>query len=264
MASRDSDPLSASAGEDREAEKRAEAVLRERVTGGLPRVAPPDLDELFAGVEQQLAGERGVRAWLRSRSTGARLAFCAASLALLVAAVALGWARPDLAVYPVFRLAIGMLVIVVMLGVQLALALRSLSRPPLPAWVSPAAIAGAPIALVALYGLPAPHASHPASVQAPGWQALISRALPCLTFGLIFALASYALLRALDRGGTDPTRRALLAAAYGGLVANLLLMLHCPITATDHLMVGHLGVAVLLLLGVAAQQPSHKGTVLPS
>jgi hypothetical protein len=263
MASRDSDPLSARAGEEREAEARAEAALRERVTGSMPRVTPPDLDALFSGMEQQLAGERGVRAWLRSRSTGARLAICAASLVLLAGAVALAWARPDLPVYPAFRLALGALVIVVILVVQLALALRPLSRPPLPGWVSPAAIAGALGALVALYGLPAPHLAHPASVQAPGMQALIARALPCLAFGLFFALASYGLLRVLDRGGTDKARRALLAAAYGGLVANLLLMFHCPVTAPAHLMLGHLGVAVLLLLGVAAQ-PSHKGTVLPS
>jgi hypothetical protein len=263
MASRDSDPLSASAREAREAEERANAVLRERVASDLPRVEPPDLHELFAGLEQQLAGERGARAWLRSRSTGARIVLSLASLALLVAVVALAWARPDLSVYPGFRLALGMLVIVVLVGVQLVLALRPLSRPPLPAWVSPAAIVGAVTALVALYGLPPPHLAHPASLQAPGWQALISRALPCLAFGLVFALASYGLLRALDRGGTDPTRRALLAAAYGGLVANLLLMLHCPVTASAHLMLGHLGVAVLLLLGVAAQ-PSHKARVLRS
>jgi hypothetical protein len=259
MASRDSDPWSASAGEDREGQARAEAILRERVTGGLPQVDPPDLNELFAGLERQLARERGARAWLRSRSTGVRLALCAASLALLVAGVALAWARPDLAVYPVFRLGAGALVIVVILAVQLALALRPLSRPPLSAWVAPAAIAAALVALLALYGLPAAHLAHPASFQAPGWQALIARALPCLAFGLVFALASYALLRLLDRGGTDPTRRALLAAAYGGLVANLLLMLHCPVTAPAHLMLGHLGVAVLLLLGVAAH-PSNKRT----
>jgi hypothetical protein len=260
MASRDSDPSSAGAGEARESEKRAEVILRERVAGALPRVEPPDLNELFASVERQLARERGAQAWLRSLSTRARIALCLASLAVLVAVVVLAWARPDLTAYPVVRLTFGMLVIIAILGVQLVLALRPLSRPPLAAWQAPAAIAAALIALIALYGLPTPDPGHPASFQEPGWQALISRAIPCLAFGFSFALASYGLLRVFDRGGTDRTRRTLLAAAYGGLVANLLLMLHCPVTATAHLMLGHLGVAVLLLLGVAARPPDERTT----
>jgi hypothetical protein len=245
MASRDSDPLSA-----HEGDQRAEVALRERVSGGPLPGAPPDLDELFALVEQRLAEERGVRAWLRSRSTAVRIALSLASLALLAAPMALAWARPDLAVYPVFRLGLGMLVIIALLALQLLLVLRPLSRPPLPAWASQAAIASALVGLVVLYALPPAHLAHPASLQPPGWPALIERALPCLGFGLAFGLVSYGLLRLFDRGGTRATRRALLAAAYGGLVANLLLLLHCPVTAPAHLLVGHLGVAVLLLLGV--------------
>jgi hypothetical protein len=244
MASRDSDPWLSSEGE-----QSPEAALRERVTGLVRQgEAGPDVNALFAGLQHQIEHERGVLPWLRSRSTRVRIALAATSVLLFVVAVVLGWPRPDRSVYPVLRMALGLLLILGLLGLQLALALRPLARPALRPWVSPAAIAGALLGLWLLYALPAAHLAHPASLQDPGWQALLTRALPCLRFGLLLALASYALLRALDRGGVG---RGLLFAAYGGLVANLVLLLHCPVTAPSHLLLGHLGVAVLLVLAVA-------------
>jgi hypothetical protein len=60
--------------------------------------------------------------------------------------------------------------------------------------------------------------------------------------GSAVAAGIYAVLRGLDRGGT---RRLPLMAACAGLAANLMLQLHCAVTAPTHLMLGHLGVVVV-------------------
>lgn len=208
----------------------------------------PDLHSLYTVLQQEVGQERGARAWLRSRSTPIRRAIACAGLALLALAAALGWLRPDFGVYPLTRMALTLLVSVALIAGQLWLVLRPLQRPALPRWVSPALTLVALAGLLALYALPAAHLAHPASAQAPGLGALLTRALPCLGIGLALAGATYALLWALDRGGAG---RALLAAVCGGVSANLILQLHCPVTAPAHLVLGHLGVVLLFAGGVA-------------
>jgi hypothetical protein len=106
------------------------------------------------------------------------------------------------------------------------------------------ATAGALLVLLAVYAMPAAHVAHPASMQARGWVALLHRAAPCLVIGVVLGAIVYAVLGLLDRGGT---RRALVTAAASGLAANLALHLHCPVTAPLHMVLGHLGVAVVLV-----------------
>lgn len=64
---------------------------------------------------------------------------------------------------------------------------------------------------------------------------------------LLLALAS---LHRLGRG--QP--RSLLAAASAGLVANTVLVVHCPILSTPHQLIGHVGLLPLLLAGILAWQ----------
>lgn len=208
----------------------------------------PDLHGLFGELQQQLEAERGVRAWLRSRSTPTRLAIAGSALLGVAVIVVTGWLRPDHGVYPLMRMLGVLLVISALITVDLLLALWPLQRAALPRWLHVAGTFGALLGLAAIYALPAAHEAHPASVQAPGIAALMKGALRCLGVGMVLAVAVYGFLRALDRGGAD---RALLAGACSGFAANLALQLHCPITLPTHMLVGHLGVAVLFVGGLA-------------
>jgi hypothetical protein len=209
---------------------------------------PPDLGPLYAGLQQELARERGAVAWLRSRSTPVRVTLAGAGLLLGAAGLGLLGRRPDLDVYPQARMALVVLFSAALIAGQLWLVLRPLQRPAAADWLARALGLGAFGGLLGLYALPAAHLVHPASIQAPGSLALLARALPCLTVGLAVAGLGFSLLKVLDRGGAG---RALLAAVCGGVSANLLLQLHCPVTAPAHLLIGHLGAALVFAGGVA-------------
>jgi hypothetical protein len=209
---------------------------------------PPELGSLYAGLQAEIARERGARAWLRSRSTPARAAIAGAGLLLGTLGLGLLWPRPDAELYPAARMATIVLFSAGLITGQLWLVLRPLQRPATADWLARGLAFGACGGLLALYALPTAHAAHPDSVQPPGLAALLGYALPCLVVGSAVAAAGFALLRALDRGGAS---RALLAASCGGVSANLLLQLHCPNTAPGHLILGHLG-ALLVIAGVVA------------
>ena len=209
---------------------------------------PADLDALFEQVTRSVAADRGLRAWLRERSTGVRGLLAAGVLAAFAALAAMAFQRPDLEVYPGARMATVLLVIGAGLTLMLAFVLRPLHLPALPAWVLATATTATLLALLVVYGMPAAHLAHPASLQAPGGSALLQRAAPCLVIGIVIGAIVYAALALLDRGGS---RRALVTAAASGLTANLALHLHCPVTDPGHMMLGHLGVAVVLIAGAA-------------
>jgi hypothetical protein len=206
----------------------------------------PDLTALRAGLDAELARERGWRAYLRSRATPVRVT--AAGLWLLGAATATGLlgARVDMRLYPRWRLVLGLSVMLVGFLISVALALRPLSRPALRGSVVRTTLMSVPFALAALYAMPAAHRDHPASLQQPGALALLLRALPCLGVGTLIALLAIMALRGLDRGGS---RATLLLASAGGVAANMLLLLHCSMTAPMHMVLGHLGVVLLVLAG---------------
>jgi hypothetical protein len=207
-------------------------------------LSSPDLNDLRLSLDAELTKERGPSAFLRSRSTPMRvLGLCLALLVLALLTV-LTRARADWDVYPLPRM---LMLVALMAGWFVGstwLALWPLSRPALPTAVRRGFIAFGPALLLVLYSLPVAHTDHAASLQAPGTSALLLRAVPCLMFGAVIAAGTYSLLRAFDRGG----RRAnLLMASAGGLSANLLLQLHCPVTAPEHMLVAHLGAALAIL-----------------
>jgi hypothetical protein len=215
---------------------------------GLLRTAqpsPPDLDALFRELEQRVAAERGLRAWLRARPTALRTGLAWSAVAAVAAVVALAFRRPDMAVYPPARMAAALLVLGAGFAISLLLALRPLQRPGVPARTVALATSAVLVGVLVLYGLPPAHLAHPSSLHEPGLSVLL-RAIPCLAIGMAIGGAFYGLLALLDRGGS---RRAPVVAVAAGLAANLALQLHCPVTAPLHMIVGHLGVALLLLAG---------------
>jgi hypothetical protein len=232
-----------------------EARARELLHAQPEPVALPDLSALEAELEREIAAEQGVRADLRALSTPRRYLSVLLPLCLLAGVTLLVRPRLDLAVYPAGRMALVLGVVGSLLLSSLLLALWSLAWRPLPEALRKLAVLLAPLSLFVLYVLPPAHAAHPASVQAEGMSALIARALPCLMIGSVVAASAFAFLRAFDRGAT---RAGWLFAACAGLYANLLLQLHCSVTAPAHMLLGHLGVALLALLAVAVLGRSHR------
>jgi hypothetical protein len=203
-----------------------------------------ELDELFEGVRDQVekSGARRLNA-LAEQPTHRRRLFALACFALIV--VGLGALLPHsneplppLALAAIFG-SFGVLLLLAVL-----VAFRPIYVPALsPVWkIGLGVVAIAAAVAVAL--VPELHAHLTAR---PPEDALLGRALPCLTMGLLAGLPGYAFLRLLDRGA--PFGR-LLAGVAAGLAANMVLELRCPVGGTEHLMFGHAMVVVLFVVGV--------------
>jgi hypothetical protein len=213
-----------------------------------PAIEPaPELADLLGSVKQQIARERGIMAWTRSRTTPARTWIAAAVVGVPAVLTAVFWLRPDIGVYPVGRM-IGVLALMVaLIGLALSWVLRPLYRPALPSWAGGrAVIAAAVLGLLLVHSLPMADAAQPAARQAPRFSALVWGAEPCWVVGSLLAVGVFFVLVALDRGGFG--RGAAVRASAGGLCANLVLQLHCPNTSPLHLLLGHFGVLACMLL----------------
>lgn len=206
-------------------------------------------EELWTSIEAVIQVETGWRAWLRSRPTGQRLVFV-----LIAALMAIGLAafklRADWAAYPGDSVLAWLSAYSVGVLVSLWLLLAPLGRPRPPLSV----LTGLGIVALALpfayaFGLLAPvvHAADRASADE-----VLRRAVRCFTFGLAITLPFLAVTWAVERGDRVPPGKVLLAGAAGGLVANLALLLHCPLNDETHLLLGHapIGVATFLALAV--------------
>lgn len=219
--------------------------------GGVPGL---NLDQLHAELQGKIAAERGIGAWLRSRPTPVRAMLAGLVLSLVVIVTMGSWLRPDFDVYPQGRMLAVLTSIAGLIAVELVLVLWPLQLPAAPRWLMVAAVVGAPLGLLFWYGAPPAHTDHPRSMAPSGAAALLTGAARCLVVGSAVAAGVYALIRGLDRGGTN---RLLLMAACAGLSANLMLQLHCPMTHPGHLVIGHLGV-VAVCFGVAAWLDREK------
>ncbi len=208
-----------------------------------------DLEALFAQLQRAVGAERGPRARLRALPTWLRVGLVLAVAGALGALAAGRFMRPDITAYPAGRMALALISIGALLAASLWLALRPLQLASVAPWVPATAALGSLLWLGALYLLPPVHEATGWSRNPAGLGPTLARALPCMVIGLGLSLPFLLLLRALDRGGT---RRPLLMAAAAGLLANFVLQLACPVTAPVHMLLGHMGVAVLLLAGAAA------------
>jgi hypothetical protein len=210
--------------------------------GGDAGLAGANFEKLHAELQGEIAREKGVGAWLRSRPTPVR-ALVAGLVVGALALVTMGvWGRQDFAMYPAERMLAVVASIAGLIVVDLVLVLWPLQLPAAPQWLMAAAVAGAPLGLLFWYSAPAVETGHPGSVPVESAGTLVRHALHCLVFGSVIAGGIYGLLRGLDRGGAN---RLLLMGACAGLAGNLMLQLHCSVTAPVHLLIGHLGVVVL-------------------
>jgi hypothetical protein len=223
-----------------------EAALGRRLAS-VPESAEPALGALLAELHRAIERDSGPTAWLRSRTTPFRVAVALAAVALVSAYQLVFARRVDLPVYPAGTLLVSVAAHVLALGLTVAIALRPLQKPAPAAWVGPVAIAAAVLVPVAL-ALRAPvHENHPVSLIGAGSD-FAPLALGCFLYGGMLAVPVLGLLWALDRGEHRSKRAALLAAAFGGLAANLALELHCPSTQLTHLLAGHATIAVVAVM----------------
>lgn len=216
-----------------------------RALGEAPR-AELDLAGLRESVNAELDAEVGPVAYLRSRTTFVRAAVTVAVAALVALVVLRVAPRSDLSLYPMPRMALALALLLVPLLVALVVVLRPLQRHALPnALVWGALILGVATPWV-LALLPRAHALHPDALGGDGSDR-VALALRCLAFGIATGLPVLLALWAFDRGAHAALRRALVAAAAAGLMGNLVLQGHCPITSPSHLALGHATVGLVLL-----------------
>ncbi len=203
---------------------------------------------LFATIQEAIQRERGPRAWLRSLPTRTRMAGVAMWAALLITAVAIVTPRAARGPVPLFRVVPVVAALAALATVALRIVLRPLQSPP-PSRREIATCFVAGLLAPAVFALlPGPG---PAVTSIAGFSSCTATT-GCFVIGLVPGALVLVALRLLDRGGYGSRDGAFIAAITGGLVGNIALELHCPITTPQHLLLGHATVGVALVLGYHA------------
>ncbi|HTA88708.1 MAG TPA: hypothetical protein VK745_04010 [Polyangiaceae bacterium] len=220
-----------------------DALLGRRLSTAAPEVPETRrVDAQLAVAESAILRERGVRAYLRSRSTRVRWALLLAGVALLLLGeLVLG--RVPWRSFTPLRLSAG-----VVLAGLLALVTRAALRP-LP--VERRAARRVWLLACVAWGLPCLlwFAPEVPTTDFSGNFGL--RSLACFAYGSLLGVPSFALLWAFHRGTAVPFRVLALAAGTVALAANLLLLFHCPLTNRSHLAAGHFTIGLAWFLGVS-------------
>ena len=206
--------------------------------------ALPMSDATLGATESLLENERGVRAYLRSRSTRVRflLSLCLPALFLIRE---LQGKRVPLRELGAPRLIAGLLLVFV-----LAVVLRSALRP-LPIERRAARIRS----VLALLAWCVPYALclvPEARVSADDFSGGFAfRSMSCFAYGSALAAPSFALLWLFDRGPRMALRVWALGAATVALLANAILLLHCADPHRTHLLAGHLSIGLFWFAAVS-------------
>lgn len=215
---------------------RAALAARE---ASIPSVDP---EQMFAALRTGVARERSsVRGALGGRSTAVRTAVVLSFVGAIATYELALHGRVAFAQAPT-RVAVSLGAFAALVVMVLLSSLRPMHRPALSARTE-RLLAGGPL-LVAV-GLSLWPTTGASGTLVEAW----SGATPCLMYGLAVAVPVYAVTRLVDRGAWIT---GLLATIGAGLAANFVLMTHCPTAGADHMLLGHSGVFVAMLLGFSA------------
>jgi hypothetical protein len=194
----------------------------------------PTWPEMAALVEREV----GWRAWLRSRSTPWRRRFGILAFAL-VTALGLRHLRSDFASLPAGELTglLAAFTLTAVVGIRHALSVNGGSRSSVGRGLLATALA-VPVVLSFM---------RTTTLTPPVTDAVTfaRQASSCFAYGSLITVPLAVVLWLLDRGAASRTQ-TLLSAAVAGLGANAALTLHCPLTSTAHVLVGHAGIGLAL------------------
>jgi hypothetical protein len=221
------------------------AELGQRLAGAGSR-ATGNLSEQLRATESLIAGERGLRAFLRSRSTWARwaasLIFSAAFLMRELLCTRVSLRELGATRLLVALLSFGLLGLVAHSALRpWPIARRAARRRALFAWLA--------------WSVPcvlwlAPEARAGTDDLASTGFAL--RSLTCFGYGSALSAPSVALLWAFDRGQSAPFRVLALGAGWVALLSSSILLVHCPSTERAHLIAGHCSIGLAWFMAVSA------------
>jgi hypothetical protein len=187
---------------------------------------------------------------IRSVSTPGRVALVAAAVGTVGILNAVALLRTDASAYPALRMAVILAAFTVAAVLVGFFVLWPVHLPRPDRRVLPVLLATGILLPTVFAVLPAAHDhvhAHPESFEGRGddfW----SRAIGCLIYGTVSGLPTLVLLFLLGRGGKPRSTVVLGALLATALAGNVALQLHCPLVSHAHLLVGHAGVPLLLVL----------------
>ena len=226
-------------------------------------VTATELSPLLQSTETILEEERGLRAWLRSRTTRSRLLLATLVVLVLAGSQLVFSLRADWSVYPARRMLLTCGVFALGCVAALREYLRPLTRPPMSPARRTALATVLLCAPVLIAGSPRVETDHPASLAGAAAD-FAPRAGACFAYGLLLSALLVWALWSLRRQDRARPSQEFLAAASAGLAASLLLQIHCPIVWPAHLLAGHASVGFAWLIGLVllawrGTRPVHQG-----
>ena len=227
------------------AELMAEDASLGHALAAVPAMPEMDLSGMLAGLDDALGREESKLAWLRNRSTTARIAAVVGVGVLLVLVGGAAKIRPDISAYPLPRLILTVVVYLSLVGLAAVIAFRPLYQKPVPRAVLYALIGVAALLPFVVASMPQAHA-HIAGTPLGNGADFIPRAFACFRYGVALSLPVLVLAALADRGAFRIGVWPVLLGAAAGLIGTVALELHCPITEPIHLLLGHASIAMFV------------------
>lgn len=214
------------------------------------QIESDDVERMFRQLEQELARPPSLIERVRQASTRTR-SLALAGIATTILALAGGTlTRIDFASYPLPHLLGSVAALIAAALAAGAVVLRPIHRRPLPGWLLGVLAGFAVITPGVIASVPTVPHDHPSAQVGTGEQ-LFAAALSCFTIGMSFALLLVGAAWLVERSGLRRRAATVLGLVGAGALGNLVLVLHCPIVAPAHKLLGHASVSAVLLAAAA-------------
>ncbi len=205
------------------------------------------LGQLETQINRRIAGETGLLARMRAWPTWLRLGVVVMLSVATTILTALSMPREDLGAYPSGRMVVTLGLLGALTAAAAGRLLRPLYRPRPGVWSGRLLLFMGMVmpCLISLWPLHG-HIGAPAGEGV----AFAMRCGKCLGFGGALGIPVLLVAFAVRRANIDGAAVAALAGVAAGLTGNLTLQVHCAITNTEHLLLGH--AALLAIFGIFA------------
>jgi hypothetical protein len=209
-----------------------------------------DVDRMFGQLEQQLARPPSLVERVRQASTRTRSLALAGIATAIVTLASTTMSQVDFASYPLPHLLGSIAALIAAALAAGAVVLRPIHRRPLPGWLLGVLAGFAVITPGVIASVPTVPHDHPSAQLGIGEQ-LFTAALSCFTIGMSFALLLVGAAWLVERSGLRRRAAMVLGLVGAGALGNLVLVLHCPIVAPAHKLLGHASISTVLLAAAA-------------